>query len=245
MIPQSPDTARRRFAVAAMVGVAVYVLVDVVLQFLPPHYSVVSDAESNLAVGPFGWIMNLNFLGRAVTTMCAIAAMNRVGRVSRLRRTGTLFLGIGGLCSAVLAFFPTDVGVESGLSPATVAGTVHLYVAGTGFLAALVGIWVLTKWMRSGPGFRSAYPTIVFFAALATAGFASLGLTAVSGQNLLGLAERVCLAGVLGWVLVVCNAIRRLSRRSGPIPPASTAISGQAPPSAGTTVQGGQRNVGS
>ncbi|MBV1781035.1 DUF998 domain-containing protein [Paeniglutamicibacter sp. ABSL32-1] len=228
-----------------MVGVAVYVLVDVVLQFLPPHYSVVSDAESNLAVGPFGWIMNLNFLGRAVTTMCAIAAMNRVGRVSRLRRTGTLFLGIGGLCSAVLAFFPTDVGLGSGLGAATVAGTVHLYVAGGGFLAALAGILVLTSWMRSVPELAKAYLAAFVLAAITAVGLASLGLTAAIEPGLLGLAERVCLAGVLGWVLVVCNAIRRLSRRSGPILPAGTAISEQAPPSAGTAVQGRQRNVGS
>ena len=213
-MPQNPDNARRRFSTAAMVGVAVYVLVDVVLQFLPPHYSVLSDAESNLAVGPFGWIMNLNFLGRAVTTLCAIAAINRVGPVSGLRRTGVLLMGIGGLCSAVLAFFPTDVDAGSGLVAPTTAGTVHLYVAGVGFLAALAGILVLTRWMRSGLGFEGAYPTALIFAVLAVVGFASLGLAAVSGHELLGLAERVCLAGVLGWVTVACGAIRRLPRRA-------------------------------
>lgn len=46
MMAQSKDHARRRFATAAMAGVAVYILVDVMLQFLPPQYSVISDAES-------------------------------------------------------------------------------------------------------------------------------------------------------------------------------------------------------
>ncbi|QXQ10308.1 hypothetical protein [Paeniglutamicibacter sp. Y32M11] len=46
MMAQSKDHARRRFATTAMAGVAVYILVDVMLQFLPPQYSVISDAES-------------------------------------------------------------------------------------------------------------------------------------------------------------------------------------------------------
>lgn len=212
-MPQIPDKARRRFATAAMAGVAVYVGIDVVLQFLPPHYNVVSDAESKLAVGPFGWIMNLNFLGRAVTTGCAIAAINRTGPVSRLRRTGAALMAAGGLCSAVLAFFPTDVEAGAGLAAATAVGTVHLYVAGLGFLAALAGILVLTRWARGDPELAAAHPAAFAFAAIAAAGLASLFLTAAIKPDVLGLAERICLAGVLGWVLVVCTAIRRLPRQ--------------------------------
>ncbi len=195
-----------------MAGVAVYILVDVVLQLLPPHYSVISDAESNLAVGPFGWIMNLNFLGRAVTTLCAIAAINRVAPVSRLRDTGVVLMFLGGLCSAVLAFFPADVDTGS-TGTATVIGTVHLCVAALGFLAALAGIIVLTRWIRLGPELAKAYPGALAFAAIAAFGLASLGMTTLMWPSLLGLAERICLAGILGWVMVVCADIRRLNPR--------------------------------
>lgn len=217
-MPQTPDTARRRFAAAAMAGVAVYVVVDVVLQFLPPHYSVLSDAESNLAVGPFGWIMNLNFLGRALTTWCAIAAVTRIPPASAPRRAGVALLAVGGLCSAVLAFFPTDVGAGSPRA-STMTGAVHLYVAGVGFVAALAGILVLTRWLRAAPQLKAAYRAAFSLAAITAVGLASLGLTAALGENLLGLAERICLAGVLGWVLVVCGAIRRLPRGPSPEPP--------------------------
>ncbi|MFJ6417718.1 DUF998 domain-containing protein [Paeniglutamicibacter sp. NPDC091659] len=217
MMPQNQDNARRRLATAAMTGVAIYVLVDVVLQFLPPYYSVISDAESNLAVGPFGWIMNLNFIGRAITTLCAIAAINGVGPATGLRRTGALLMAAGGLCSAILAFFPTDV-ADAGILAATTVGIVHLFVAGLGFLAALAGILVLTRWIRSSPELANAYPAALTLTAIATVGLASLGLAAAIGPDLLGLAERVCLAGVLGWVLVVCATIRRLPRLPWPDP---------------------------
>ena len=218
----TPNKARRRLATAAVAGVGGYVLVDVALQFLPPHYSVISDAESNLAVGPFGWIMNVNFLGRTVTTCCAVAAINRVGWPSRLRRTGTVLMSIGGLSSAVLAFFPTDVGP----GPATAVGTVHLFVAGSGFLAALAGILVLTRWVRRSTELAKAYPAALTLAVIASFGLASLGLTTVLKPELLGLAERVCLAGVLGWAMAVCAAIRGLDRprySDPPTHPAGTA----------------------
>ena len=209
MTLQTPDKARRRFATAAMAGVTVYILVDIVLQFLPPHYSVIRDAESNLAVGPFGWIMNVNFLGRAITTLCAIAAITRVGSDSGLRRTGVILMFVGGLCSAVLAFFPTDVGG----GPLTAVGVVHLYVAGFGFLSALAGILVLTRWLRHSAELAPAFPAALTLSVVAAAGLAFLGLTTVGWPDLLGLAERICLAGVLGWVMVVCAAIRRLHPR--------------------------------
>jgi hypothetical protein len=233
MMHQTPDHARLRFATAAMMGIAVYILLDVVLQFLPPHYSVVSDAESNLAVGPFGWIMNVNFLGRAITTLCAIAAINRWGPASGLRRTGTLLMLAGGLSSAVLAFFPTDVDTGSGIPDVTIAGTVHLYVAGSGFLAALAGMLVLTRWMRSCPELARAYPAAVTLVVLAAVGLAALILTTAIWRDLLGLAERICLAGLLGWVLVVCTAIRRTPSAlllAGARPPGSVRIKYPLPP---------------
>lgn len=212
MTLHTPETARRRFATWAMAGVALYILVDVVLQLLPPHYSVISDAESNLAVGPFGWIMNVNFCGRALTTLCAIAAINRVGPASALRGVGVALMFVGGLCSAVLAFFPADVEAGS-TGSATVLGTVHLYVAAVGFLAALAGILVLTGWIRLEPSLAKVFPAALACAVVAALGLASLGMTTLSWPFLLGLAERICLVGILGWVMVVCASIRSLGQR--------------------------------
>lgn len=58
-----------------MILVLLYAIVDVSLQFLPPHYSVVTDAESDLAVGPYGWVMRANFLGRGVMSLCLVGAI--------------------------------------------------------------------------------------------------------------------------------------------------------------------------
>jgi hypothetical membrane protein len=169
-----------------MAGVIAYVIVDVVLQFPPPHYSVVRDAENNLAVGPYGWIMNLNFLGRAATTACVVLGIRWVGHPERRRTAGLSLLAAGGAASAVLAFFPTDV--AAGVLPGR-AGQAPYRVDTR---RAVIGCVVL-----------------------AAVGLRALGLSLTVTPGILGLAERICLAGILGWTFVVCAGIRRLPESLG------------------------------
>ena len=201
----------RLLASVALVGAVLYVLVDVVLQLLPPYYSVISEAESNLAVGPYGWIMNLNFLARGVVTVCAVAALARFAPRSRLQRVGLALMLLAGASSAALAFLPTDIAGPdaSGLEPATPLGTAHLIVATVGFVAALAAFGALTVWLRGSEQLRAAYPAAVVFTGIGAVGLAAVGVAIVLAPGVLGLAERVCLAGVLGWVIAVCSVVRR------------------------------------
>ena len=202
---------RRRNATAAMAGVALYAAVDVVLQCLPPRYSAISDSESSLAVGPFGWIMNLNFLGRAATTGCALVAIARTGPPSPLRSVGLALTAMGGASSAALAFFPTDVaGAGAGLVATTPVGKIHLAIASAGFVAALAGFGTLTAWTRRTPGLRRVAPAAEVAVGTASGGLVSVVLAIAFAPRVVGLAERVCLAGILGWVWVVCGGIRQL-----------------------------------
>ncbi len=230
-----------------MAGVVLYAGVDVVLQQLPPHYSPVRDAESNLAVGPFGWVMRLNFLGRAATTLCVVRAVCHTGPASRRRSCGAVLLGIGGACSGVLAFFNTDIATGStpaaapgeagpgadgpgeagpganataagfagtALSATTWTGTVHLAVAGTGFMSALAGMAVLTGWLGGVVPLRRTRKAAAVFAGIAAAG---LGSTVLAGRHfpaVLGAAERMALAGILGWAFAVSAGLRSLKGRS-------------------------------
>ncbi|HYI32278.1 MAG TPA: DUF998 domain-containing protein [Glaciibacter sp.] len=209
-------STRKTLATVAIAGVLLYVLVDIALQLLPPHYDPIREAESNLAVGPFGWIMNLNFLARAITTLCAVGAIHLVGRPSRLRFAGLILLLFGGAASAVIAFYPIDVDVAQ---PYTVAGAVHIFVATAGFLAALFGVTLVTLWLWLT---RLLGTTILatVFAALAAVGGLWLAVATTATDTIapetLGLSERLCLVGILGWTFVVCAGIRLLP----PSPPA-------------------------
>ena len=202
------ERTRRVFATIAIVGVIAYVVVDVVLQFLPPHYSAIADAESDLAVGPFGWIMAINFFGRGVTSAATIALVLLTAPRTRRRTVGVGLFAVAGFCSALIAFFPTDIPEVLGepIHPTTWHGVIHLVGASTGFLFALAAFWVLTFWLPVSDDRPQRLRG--FFLALASAGLVFLAVTIVATPALLGLAERICLAGILGWVMVVAIELK-------------------------------------
>jgi hypothetical membrane protein len=188
-----------------MIGVIIYDVVDVVLQFLPPHYSPISQAESDLAVGPFGLVMSVNFFGRGITSGALLAAILATAPRTRARATGVALLAIAGLCSALIAFFPTDIPTHGGVAPSTVSGIVHVVGATSGFVLALAALWVFRFWR---PAKRKSADV---FLGIASAGIVFLGFSILARPEVLGLAERICLIGILGWVFVIALHLRTLT----------------------------------
>jgi hypothetical protein len=209
MMPPIASRVRRAFAAAAMMLVALYVLIDVVLQLLPPHYSVVSDAESDLAVGPFGGAMRFNFAARAVMSGCLVVAVALTAPPTRRRLVGSALLALAGLCSAVLVLLPTDVNRvgEFGMTPRTTIGLAHVVFATAGFVAVLFAMGALTWWAGGATG-QGVFVLAVFFL-VALAGLALLGLSLAVLPSVVGLAERICLGGILGWAFTLGARLRR------------------------------------
>jgi hypothetical membrane protein len=259
MTPAAASTLQRVLAYAAMILVLLYAIVDVFLQFLPPHYSVVTDAESDLAVGPFGWVMRANFLGRGVMSLCIVGAIllsrrrgestrgepargestrgeslrgettghaqstpqaSRSFAPSRARslapnltrhraatlpvKLGCALIVIAGVCSAMLVFFATDVNPpgQFGMAQHTNIGRMHVVFATIGFIAVLLGMLLLTAALPLG---RVA----VAFVTIAAAGLLILAGCLLVAPHLIGLAERLCILGILGWAFAVAHRYRR------------------------------------
>jgi hypothetical membrane protein len=146
--------------------------------------------------------MSINFFGRGVTSGALVVAILDTGSRTRSRTVGTVLLAVAGLCSAVIAFFPTDIPPGAGISPTTVQGLVHVVGATTGFILALAAFWVLSFW---APGRTRAGGVSLL---VASAGLVFLGISIVAVPDVLGLAERMCLLGILGWVFVAACKLR-------------------------------------
>ncbi len=117
-----------------ILGIALYVVLDVIAQLLPPHYSPISQAEIDLAVGNFRFIMTINFLNRGLLSLLFIFAFLRTldyAGVARSQfRTGTYLLGAWAVGAFLLAKFPTDVPS----TPISWHGAIHLAVAIIAFI---------------------------------------------------------------------------------------------------------------
>ena len=186
-----------------MALVVLYIAIDIVLQVLSPQYSVLSDAESDLAVGPLGWAMQVNFAARAVMSACVVAVVSLTAPDSRLRRVGSVLLALAGLCSAALVFFPTDVNRagEFGMTPRTTVGLVHVVFATSGFLAVLLAMALLTRWIGRTRAVRG-------FFVVALVGLGLLAASLAVCAQVVGLTERLCLVGILGWTFALCWRLR-------------------------------------
>ena len=67
----------RSLAWLAIGGGIAYVAIDVVLRFLRPAYSLLYNAESDYGRGPWYWLMDFNFLLRALQTDSRLEIIQR------------------------------------------------------------------------------------------------------------------------------------------------------------------------
>jgi hypothetical membrane protein len=212
--PQDDLTQVRRsrllFAVA-LAGVLLYVVLDAVAQSLPPHYSPISQAESDLAVGPYGYIMTLNFVNRGVLSLCFLFAVmlaaNATDRASpRLKRGAWLFAawGVGGL---LLAAFPTDAPA----TPVSWHGAVHLVVAVSAFLGGAFGALYISLGMAGNRvvGRARALALPLAYVSVGLCVVEIFGSPVAPGlfHNYGGLIERLFLGSMLFWVAGVSSVM--------------------------------------
>ncbi len=207
-----PSNVRRLYAVV-LVGIILYFMLDVVAQILPPHYSWISQAESDLAVGPFGYIMILNFLNRGILSLVFLYALLGIIRLKGeniAQYRGGLFLfatwSVGAL---LLAIFPTDVPA----TPVSWHGAIHLVVAIVAFLTGAFGSLALSLKMSGNQSLRNlrrfALPiseiTVVLCLVELLTPFVAPHFAALFG----GLLERLFLGVLLVWIAAISAYLLR------------------------------------
>jgi hypothetical protein len=113
--------------------IVIYAVLDAIAQVLPPHYSPISQAESLLAVGPYGYIMTVNFLVRGIFSLLFVYAFVQIlamhGENWRSYKLGLYAIGIWGAGALLLAGFPAT-GRTLGI---------HTIIGITVFIAAPLG----------------------------------------------------------------------------------------------------------
>jgi hypothetical membrane protein len=206
---------------AGVAGVAVYVAIDVVLAFLRPDYSLLHNAESDYGVGPWSWLMDVNFLVRCAATLAIAGAMARGIASSPLLRAALVLIVAWAVASGLLAFFPDD---PAG-TPATTSGRVHLLIAAGAFLAVAIGTLIAALALRDDRFWRRWAPPLLAISAAAILALLLLGHSRFRVHSDGGLFERIFLLLELGWLLVVAVRLAQ----SQPSRPGQSARAGHTP----------------
>lgn len=162
---------------------------------MPPHYSFISQAESDLAVGPYGYIMRVNFLIRGLFSLSFIVGLIITFKSERSRyRSGLILLGIWAIGAFILAFFPADITL-----PDTVHGIIHGITAIAVFLGGSLGILILSIRMGTDNQFKDITKYLLPLSILSVV---SLAFSIILVQAF-GLIERIFLATIILWMLII------------------------------------------
>jgi hypothetical membrane protein len=209
--PEWPPAVRWAFR-TTIIGIAIYIVLDIVAQLLPPHYSPISQAESDLGVGPYGWVMSVNFVVRGLLSLALVYGLYRAWPKTVATPTVSFgLIGAWGVGAFILAVSPTDIS-----GPATIHGTVHLVTAFLAFFVVAVGELGVSYSLPDGPPWRSFRPyarTLAVLTAVALVVlFVGTGIPRVD-HHLFGLLERVFIGLALLWMLVVSVELLRSEHR--------------------------------
>jgi len=217
-LPAAHSSGERRAATLALLtiaGIFLYVIIDVIAQLLPPHYNPIKQAESDLAVGPYGFVMTINFVLRGLLSLALLWALVLGVAMQGLSRPGLILLGAWGVGAIVLALFPTDL---AGAAP-TFHGKIHLQVATLAFICAAVGELLLSLKFANDEQSRSLRRPALVIATLVI--FAALLVLALPFAPKLasdfGLYERIFIGLVLLWMLVIAFRLRSLPGSNNPL----------------------------
>ncbi len=197
--------SNRSLLIFTVVGVFIYILLDAIAQMLPPYYSL-GQAESLLAVGPYGYIMTINFIVRGLLSTSFIFGF--VMMLNPKERpgysAGLVLIGVWGVMAFVLAAFPADP--SSAIS--TAHGRIHDLAAFIAFLCGGFGALLISLRM-TGQGMlglrKIALPIGATSALLSVATILIIPLFPGFSEKYWGIVERIFIGSVLLWILIVSS----------------------------------------
>jgi hypothetical protein len=201
----------RQVFIIVDVLIVLYIVLDAIAQALPPHYSPISQAESLLAVGPYGYIMAINFLNRGVFSLLFVYALVQVfsmfGENWRNYKLGLYAIGIWGVGALLLPGFPAAGGTL----------WIHAIIAYIVLFAAPLGEFSISLKLgrvKALAGVRKTALIIALFGVLFMVFFLwLLPFLPNLNSNYDGLFERLLLGSIIAWMGIVSTyALRRVLR---------------------------------
>jgi hypothetical protein len=176
------------------------------------EYTLLGDNISELTLGRFGFIQTAAFLISGFGTLGLAYALRQLTKGTWGSLVGPLLVGLYGLGSILVALFPTNrIDAAMDVLTQSTAGMIHLLVTLISFPAMVIGMFILTRTFGLLPAWRSLMRLSVFFPA------GSLGLLVVQGEGpLVGLLQRLLVAVISGWIILVALRIRRMMSPAEP-----------------------------
>jgi hypothetical protein len=202
-----------RAATVALVGVAYFVVIIVVLHLLRPDLSPISQPTSEYAGGQYGFLMTSAFFSMSLASFALIVGLYE-GVPPRARsRIGFGLLGLWGVGVLIAMSFPID---PEG-APQIVSGTIHRINGLLAFLSLTAGTILVSQRFKQDQQWRPFHRTALILSLVILAAFIATFVNVATASGFAGLCQRIFLAVFVTWF--VLTAARLRSAATGAVSP--------------------------
>lgn len=184
-----------------------YVAAVVLLHFLRTDVSPAAQPTSDYAIGPYGFLMTSTFFVLSIALVALGIGLARSLATPARFPAGIVLLFLAATAVAVAGVFPNDVGAWK---PVTPTGWVHRLAGAVAFPSMTLAPLLLSWRLRREPGWRDVTRLGAVVGSLGLLLVASVPLFLFE-RGLAGAAQRVALALVVVWMLVMA---RRMTGRA-------------------------------
>ena len=200
-------------AAAGIAGPILFTVVFVIHGLLRPGYSPVADPISALAIGPYGWVQNLNFIVLGSLMLAYAVGVHLGMRPARAGILGPALLALAGVGAMLSGVVPLRAVAGGGGTYEPAGHTVAVFMA---FLGAGIGLIAFSRRMTSDPSWRSlATYTLATGIAIVVLFLAVGGLASTPEAPLFrwfGLTQRVLLAVWYPCLIILAVRLLRIPR---------------------------------
>ena len=217
--PVSSDgefTRERRRIAFGVAGAFVFLFVALAEGYLRAGYDPWHQAVSALALGPRGWVQQLNFIIFGIAILYTVPAWRSLLAGGVGARAYPLLIGLTGAAFLVAAFVPQDPapGYDPeglNLRSPTATGLLHLGIAAVAALAAAIAPIVMARRVRGRPEWRGWAAWSIATSLALVACVAVYAVWSVRPSGYAGTFERLAVALPALWT---CTFVLKLSNGS-------------------------------
>jgi bacteriorhodopsin len=202
-----------RVATIALVGVAYFAVVIVVLHFLRPDLDPIRRPTSEYAVGQYGFLMTSAFFSMSLASFALVIGLYQ-GVSQRARsRIGLGLLGVWGVGVLIAMSFPID---PEG-APQTISGTIHRINGPLAFLSLTAGTILVSRRFKQEEQWRPLHRTALILSLVMVAVFIATFVNIATGAGFAGMCQRIFLAAFATWFFLTAARLRSIA--TGSVPP--------------------------
>lgn len=174
---------------------------------LVSEYTLIGDNISELAIGRYGYLQTAAFVAAGVGSLAVAVGVVQNTRGSWDSRLGSGLVGLWGVCTILVAMFPTDrIDSPADLESLMTVSIIHNGIALVSFISAIAGMFVLSWTFKRDTRWRALWPVCLALA------FAALISIFLQDQGpWVGLYQRIFVGTITLWLIVVALRLRSLA----------------------------------